>query len=220
MVDMCRIRATRSRKGIIEKFNDAWSVEETHAMLGRTTFWASHAQGVDPANAENAEVGGSGTLVKGEWGQGVLTAGHCLRAAEQGKVMAVTTEEAHKRNPCRMIAFLVPEKMLAQARVYPNHEEKMRGPDIAFVPLDTQTMMRMENSAGAVFHNIDRDLKRNEQRFNGQIAIFQAIGHARSDGIAVKEVDPKPANETRLIPRPIMVRRSREVGGIAFARGP
>ena len=210
MVDICRIQTGRGRRATEEQlraFMEALSPCDTHKLLARTMVWGWHEQGEDPSIPQSYNVSGSGVLVKGAWGQGIVTAGHCLRPAEQGKALTATVLKIHRASPGAMVGYLVDGKMLRQAAVYPNKEKSRSGPDIAFVPVAKQLMRAMEAETGAVFHNIDLDLDREETSFEGQLGMFQAVGHVRSDGEEAEARCPDEEGKKLVIPRAVQVRR-------------
>ena len=210
MVDICRIQTGRKKRATEEQLNafmEALSPYETHKLLARTMVWGWHEPGEDPSIPRSYNVSGSGVLVKGAWGQGIVTAGHCLRPAEQGRVLTATVLKMHRASPGSLVGYLVDGKMLRQAAVYPNKEKSRRGPDIAFVPLAKQLMKSMEAETGAVFHNIDLDLGREDASFERQPGMFQAVGHVRSDGEEAEARCPDEEGKKLVIPRVVQVRR-------------
>ena len=131
-----------------------------------------------------------------------------MRPAEGGHAVTITVQERLGATPGRTLAFLVEERMLTQSVGYPNRDGTMEGPDIMFVPLPRQLMEKIEDRAGAVFHNIELDLQRLDKAFHGQMVMFQTVGHARSDGQKAEAKIPDPDNTTQVIPRIVQVRRS------------
>ena len=75
MVDMCRMRAGPGTAEERKRAVEGTTREECLRLLARTATWGWFRKSEDPTDPNTHKVGGSGTLIKGSWGQGVLTAG-------------------------------------------------------------------------------------------------------------------------------------------------
>ena len=215
-MDICKTRVRKPTQEEAHGFAKGEVAKTLGKVLLRTAFWVTHNDSTAAENIQNPKIGGSAVCVKGAWGQGVVTAGHCLHEVEKGRCMSLMTSTGPGPRSEQMRAVLVHEKMLRQAVVCPNRRKRREGPDIAFVPLSRQTMQEMEDQGSAVFLNMDRQEEKNAEKLKGQMITYQAVGHVELDGKEVEKVRPSPRGEGSLVTRCLGVQRG---GRCRYASG-
>lgn len=167
-----------------------WDPQMTKNMDARTTHWFKHKE-KDENPEKSARIGGSAILVRGKWGQGILTAEHCIRW-EPDDVLSISGRSTSTTSPSGTKIFLVPQEMLERAYKWKNTGDRKEGPDLAFVPLGKNILSDMEGTTGAIFHNVDNDWSRDPLEYDGCHCLYFAVGHVGSDGREAEEVKGLP----------------------------
>ena len=182
-------------------------------MEARTVYWIHH-EGTQVPMEGGEVVGGSGTLVGGKGWQGVITAAHCLRPESRQLregLLAVATAQTYNRRNAMCLARMVNGRQRGQIIAHwpgRNRGERIRrrGPDIAFVPLDTAARRQLEGETGAIFHNVEREWGRRIAR--GQSVLFLAVGHVAEQDAKVHKAMGVAAGIPAMVAKRLQVVRA------------
>ena len=175
--------------------NSVWTREEQGLLirkadeaLCRTAIWL---RDVEPPRArERLRWGGTAVLIQGDGWQGALTAGHCLEGLEKRGEMSISASR-QSRPGTQMQGEIVRRKLLGQAVVEPNKGGTAEGPDLAFVPLSPQVMGRLEDDAGGVAHNVEKDWTRSGgETLNGTLFVAGYVQEHGTEALHRGEAEP------------------------------
>ena len=182
------------------RWGDGQVVDAANKVLRCTGLWATHPEDSAPTDPASLVIGGCGVFVKGQWGQGVLTAAHCLdeRAGGRGgSGRSIAPMGGPNGKPLQ--GLVVAREMLQRTLGRWEKEKEREGPDIAFVPLPKWQMREIEGQSEGVFLNLDRQQAGPE--IEGSPGVLMAIGHVAGDGEEAERRHPHPSGRGSVVVR-------------------
>ena len=191
---------TEAEERIAKDLMDEIGAEELGALLARTGFWGSY-EARRPGETPEPRKDGSCVLIQGKWGQGALTAAHCLRAAEEGRISSIMVRQHQGGTAKGLISIEVPTELVKRNQA--EFGRRLGGPDLAFVPLSKSIQERME-AMGSVFHNLEHEWKRWSGRAN-PFGYYFGVGHVASDAEEAAKTEGRPDD---IVPRIVQMRPS------------